>query len=327
MTKATFLARLNDRLQVLNKKEREDILNEYAGHIDMKVAEGLSEDQAIAGFGDFDDLVEGLLEAYHVDPDFATEESDTVGSFIKRFGYFLEDSLDALMNLDRRAAGQLIAKGVILLVIVLIISGGLEALFSPARGYLYGYENTPLGAVLLSLIGVILGMLKIGLAVYAIYFLIKHYLLPTLDEGDVVDDPDVVGRQASSADPADPADPAIRTDRRARRDQAARPRQGVSQNDPLIRLAYFTIKALVFIFILLPAITTLLSLLVLAILAIAGLVLGLPIWGPTLLILGIGLLSLALVLLIWQVIYADNKTSAKAVAKKNAPVVQGREGK
>lgn len=324
MTKATFLARLNNRLQVLNKKEREDILNEYANHIDMKLAEGLTEDQAIAGFGDFDDLVEGLLEAYHVDPEFATEETDTIGGFIRRFGYFLEDTLEALMNLDRRAAGQLIAKGVILLVIVLIIAGGLEALFSPLRGYLYGYENNPVGVALISLTAALLGLLKLGVAVYAIYFLIKHYLLPTLEEADdPVDDPAPAGLAAS---PAGLDDPDARAGRRAHRDQAARARQGADKNDPLIRLAYFTIKALVFIFILLPALATMLSLFVVGALAIVGLAVGLPIWGPTLLVIGIGLLSLALVLLIWHVIYADQKFSAKPVAKTSAPATQGREG-
>ncbi|MFM9414266.1 DUF1700 domain-containing protein [Peptococcus simiae] len=325
MTKATFLARLNNRLQVLNKKEREDILNEYAGHIDMKLAEGLTEDQAIAGFGDFDDLVEGLLEAYHVDPGFATEETDTIGGFIRRFGYFLEDTLDALLNLDRRAAGQLIAKGVILLVIVLIIAGGLETLFSPLRGYLYGYENNPLGAVLISLTAVVLELLKLAVAIYAVYFLIKHYLLPTLEEtDDPVDDSAPAEGATSPGHPAEPA--AVRTERRSHRNQAARASQGADKNDPLIRLAYFTIKALVFIFILLPALATMLSLFVVGVLAIAGLAVGLPIWGPTLLVIGIGLLSLALVLLIWHVIYADRKFSAKPVAKTKAPAAQGREG-
>ncbi|MFP5522213.1 DUF1700 domain-containing protein [Peptococcus simiae] len=324
MTKATFLARLNNRLQVLNKKEREDILNEYTDHIDMKLAEGLTEDQAIAGFGDFDDLVEGLLEAYHVDPGFATEETDTIGGFIRRFGYFLEDTLDALLNLDRRAAGQLIAKGVILLVIVLIIAGGLETLFSPLRGYLYGYENNPVGAVLISLTAVVLELLKLGVAIYAVYFLIKHYLLPTLEEADdPVDDPDAAGVAVS---PVGPDESAAKAGRRPHRNQTARASQGADKNDPLIRLAYFTIKALVFIFILLPALATMLSLFVVGVLAIAGLAVGLPIWGPTLLVIGIGLLSLALVLLIWHVIYADRTFSAKPVAKTKAPAAQGREG-
>ena len=45
---------------VLNDDERADLLSEYEQHIEMKVASGLSEEDAIADFGDPEELIKEL---------------------------------------------------------------------------------------------------------------------------------------------------------------------------------------------------------------------------------------------------------------------------
>lgn len=70
MNKAEFLHILRDRLSVLDEKELEDILSEYEQHIDMKAAGAMTEEAAIADFGDIGELTAQILEAYHVRADF-----------------------------------------------------------------------------------------------------------------------------------------------------------------------------------------------------------------------------------------------------------------
>lgn len=70
MNKEGFLKELQASLAVLAESERQDILNEYAQHIDLRVAGGLTEEEAIRDFGDLDQLRAEILEAYHVDPAF-----------------------------------------------------------------------------------------------------------------------------------------------------------------------------------------------------------------------------------------------------------------
>lgn len=70
MNKEKFLEMLSAQLQVLDQKEKQDILDEYALHIDMKMSEGLSEEEAIRDFGEVKELVADILEAYHVNPEF-----------------------------------------------------------------------------------------------------------------------------------------------------------------------------------------------------------------------------------------------------------------
>lgn len=72
MSKQEFLDILKTQLQVLEEKEQKDILDEYALHIDMKVENGQSEEQAIQDFGSIDDLAADILEAYHVNPAYCT---------------------------------------------------------------------------------------------------------------------------------------------------------------------------------------------------------------------------------------------------------------
>lgn len=76
MNKTEFLNELEKRIRVLNKNEINDILAEYSQHIDMRRESGLSEDEAIKDFGELDELVAEILEAYHVNPEYSKELSD-----------------------------------------------------------------------------------------------------------------------------------------------------------------------------------------------------------------------------------------------------------
>lgn len=67
MDKNEFLEKLKKNISVLEEREIEDIISEYEQHIDMRISKGLSEEEAIADFGDIDELCAQILEAYHVD--------------------------------------------------------------------------------------------------------------------------------------------------------------------------------------------------------------------------------------------------------------------
>ncbi|MBD5450204.1 MAG: DUF1700 domain-containing protein, partial [Lachnospiraceae bacterium] len=56
MNKEKFLSELREYLSILENQEQEDILAEYAQHIDMKIQKGLSEEEAIRDFGAVEEL-------------------------------------------------------------------------------------------------------------------------------------------------------------------------------------------------------------------------------------------------------------------------------
>ncbi len=68
MNKERFIAYMNQKLAVIKEEERKDIIDEYINHIDEKVQEGMNEEEVIAGFGDIDEMIKEILEAYNIDP-------------------------------------------------------------------------------------------------------------------------------------------------------------------------------------------------------------------------------------------------------------------
>ena len=70
MLKKEFLKELEDRLQMLNEKERKDMIEEYSQHISMRMESGMKEEEAIDDFGNIDDLIAEILDAYHLDPEY-----------------------------------------------------------------------------------------------------------------------------------------------------------------------------------------------------------------------------------------------------------------
>ncbi|WP_295754737.1 DUF1700 domain-containing protein [uncultured Holdemanella sp.] len=69
MLKSEFLELLNQKLSLINDKEREDIILEYGTYIDDKISNGVSEEEAVAGFGDVDELAKEILSAYKINTD------------------------------------------------------------------------------------------------------------------------------------------------------------------------------------------------------------------------------------------------------------------
>lgn len=84
MTKDEFLNTLEHRLQLINEKERRDIIDEYRTHIEMKMKDGKTEEEAIEDFGDIDELVDEILDAYKIN----TEKVHQ--SFDRKFNDFMD---------------------------------------------------------------------------------------------------------------------------------------------------------------------------------------------------------------------------------------------
>ena len=74
MSKEAFLNELQKHLEILEDDEQRDILEEYAQHIDIKMQNGQSEEDAIRDFGPIKELAAEILEAYHVKPEFGEEK-------------------------------------------------------------------------------------------------------------------------------------------------------------------------------------------------------------------------------------------------------------
>lgn len=64
MNKNEFLNQLRKRLDVLSTDELNELIEEYSEHIDHKMSEGKSEEEAVKDFGDLGELSRNILQAY-----------------------------------------------------------------------------------------------------------------------------------------------------------------------------------------------------------------------------------------------------------------------
>lgn len=110
MNKTEFLSQLEQRLLVLNENEREDLISEYAQHIEMKISSGLTEEEAIADFGNFDDLIKELLDAYHLNTEYQTKGQSFSAQatwYLKSAAHFMTSLLDAFFHKTKKQLFQL----------------------------------------------------------------------------------------------------------------------------------------------------------------------------------------------------------------------------
>lgn len=66
MKKEEFLNELKQRLDILSDDEKQDIIEEYSQHIDLKIGTGLSEEAVAGDFGNIKELADEILSAYNV---------------------------------------------------------------------------------------------------------------------------------------------------------------------------------------------------------------------------------------------------------------------
>ena len=179
MTKEEFLKKLEQQLNLINDEERADILSEYEQHIEMKISNGLSEEEAIEDFGDMDELVKEILEAYHINTDYGSRGrrlSKTLGYYIHCAADFLTQLATTLLEMDRRQLGQLFIKSLGIVFFLFIFRMLLELcsdVLYPLIDIFPRFIEHPLRMLLRFAINLIF----VIFCVYLIVFFIRKYVL------------------------------------------------------------------------------------------------------------------------------------------------------
>lgn len=129
MNKKTFLKELEKKLNILEKQELEDIINEYNDIIDEKVRNGKSVNQAISDFGEIDQLASEILQAYKINPNYnkneSTKISDDIESVIKKgaskMAKFTTNVVNDIKRENNNITVEVIFEIIIKIVIVLLL--------------------------------------------------------------------------------------------------------------------------------------------------------------------------------------------------------------
>lgn len=166
---------------VLDTNERKDLLSEYEQHIEMKISSGLSEEEAIADFGDFEELIKELLAAYHLNTEYAKGNhfAETATYYIKSCANFLTSLMESLFNKSRKELFQLFWKCCCLFIFYLVVFGVVSLACSMVHSffvYSLPFGNS-LGRMISGIFQFAAYLFYLGVVIYLSVFFIKRYIL------------------------------------------------------------------------------------------------------------------------------------------------------
>ena len=87
MNKEEFITQLKQSIHILDDQEQQYFVEEYTQHIEMKMSQGMSEEEAVKEIGSIEELSREILESYHVKTNLVenkTEKSINHGQFLGR---------------------------------------------------------------------------------------------------------------------------------------------------------------------------------------------------------------------------------------------------
>ena len=118
MLKKEFLDCLSTKLNLINETEKEDILVEYSTYIDDKMANGFSEEEAVAGFGNVNELADEILQAYKINTDHTDPITSHTSETIDKIYLKAEHSLSKLSQLSMNDILHILFDAFVLVVII-----------------------------------------------------------------------------------------------------------------------------------------------------------------------------------------------------------------
>ena len=155
MTKEEFINKLKDKLSILNEDEVEDIINEYSEHIDEKIKSGVSEKEATNEFGDIDELVSGILDAYKINKNYNKGQSNLIDDIVDTTKDVFNKTIKIFSNGTFKDILQLFIYILVALLICAIVKipfyllqDGFEDIISPIPYKFYTTISTIVGIVI-----------------------------------------------------------------------------------------------------------------------------------------------------------------------------------
>ena len=131
MTKKEFLEKLEHKLHLLKHDEIQDILDEYSGYIDNKLQEGKTEDEAVADFGNLDDLAREILSAYKIDEKYTHDKSrDIIDSVVDGLTQGIDSAVSYFTKHFNDLSVEAVIRLIALILIALVVVGLMKIPFS-----------------------------------------------------------------------------------------------------------------------------------------------------------------------------------------------------
>ena len=314
MTREEFFAKLDARLSILNEKERKDIIDEYASHIDFKIQDGKTEAQAIADFGDVDELAAEILEAYHIDN--SNAKSKNLEYYIKLCVGFINQVTERILTLSMRDIAKIIVEFVLVLFAIGLIGIPFEIIGSSIRNILHTLNLGGISTAASGIVNLFFELIQLGISILIIYSFIKTRVMTRQPVTPEYSDKVKTKANMPKAETAEAFD-FEQANFDVNTGKPLKPQKtigdvGKASGDFIVKLIVAVLKVLLFCCIWLPGVFCSIGfVLATVILVVLLLTSGIGLWGLNLIFAGLAVMSTGITVWLTDVIFGGKKNNEK----------------
>ena len=180
MKKNEFLKLLKNKLQVLEENDVKDIIEDYENHIEMKIKEGKTEEEAIRDFGNIDDLTKEILKAYKIS-DRYTEAKESnwetkLNEVVNKIVIFFQDFAKKISSKGSEEIIAIVVKVILLLLGIAILKLPFY-LIESIGVHLFQSLPSIFSSTFSMLWKVIVEFSYLIVAIFIIYYFVKHVII------------------------------------------------------------------------------------------------------------------------------------------------------
>lgn len=288
MNKDKFLKELEKRLSILNENERKDIIDEYKSTIEEKIKNGETEENAVKDFGNIDDLVKEILEAYKINPKykendfqkFINDGENLIKECADTLAKGVKDMVESFKNNNQDLNLSLVFEIVIKVFLTILFIGLLRIpfiIFTHIGNSFFEALFSPIDVLIKVLWAIFLSIIYLVIIVIIISKFFKEYFVKN-------EDSKIKGNTKDTKP--------LKKESKIKEDKKEIIKKKQSNNGQISSIILMLVKILVVFFILIPLICTNIGLMSAAAVSIYYWIKGINMLGLTLLLSGITMISI-----------------------------------
>lgn len=295
MNKEKFLKELEKRLSILNEKERKDIIEEYKNTIEEKIKNGEDEENAVKDFGNIDDLVKEILDAYKINPEyketdfqkFINDGESMIKECADTLAKGVKDMAESFKNSNQEINLSLVFEIMIKVFLTIIFIGLLRIpfiIFTHIGSYFFEVLFSPLDVLIKVLWTIFLSIIYLVMVALIIVRIFKEYFVKKTIIKEKAEEEEEKRDNKKEKSEINKAEKIKETKK-----EAPKKKQTSSQiSSVILSLA----KILIIIFIIIPLIGINIGLITGVIISIYYWIKGINLLGLTLLLSGMAMISI-----------------------------------
>lgn len=177
MTKNEFIEKLRKKLDILEKSEIEDIIEEYEGYIDEKKASGMSEQEAVSSLGNINEIAKDLLSAYKIKEDYQEKsQMNSINTFVDSIISGIDSFIEIFKGKSNKEIARIIVEIILLFIVIALFN--IPFVILKYIGYdtfmVFSYR---IGDVLYQIWRFILDIIYFGLAIIFFFRVLKEKIV------------------------------------------------------------------------------------------------------------------------------------------------------